>query len=221
MSKDVVQSFLEYLKHERRYSKHTIKSYQTDLNQFEKYCALHYELNSIHLVNYQIIRSWLAHLMNEEVSTKTINRKLSSLKSFYKFLLKKKWIKENPTTKIAAPKIQKRLPVYLEETEMNTLFLKIKFKDDFMGIQDKLIMELLYTTGIRLSELVNLKHQDIDYSSKQIKVLGKGNKERIIPLHKSTMDALQNFQKKKSRSFLIYITPICLLLKKANRFMQD
>lgn len=179
-----VSQFINYLNYEKHFSKHTISAYQNDLLQFELFAKSNFEVTAIASVSHQLIRSWLVHLMNEKISSRSVARKLTTLKTFYRFLLKEHIVDTNPMSKVQSPKINKRLPVFVEEKPMNQLLDSIEFASDFEGLRDKLIINILYTTGIRLSELIGLKITDIDFYNTQIKVLGKRNKERIIPITK-------------------------------------
>lgn len=186
-----IQSFLNYLQFEKRYSQHTIVSYQNDLEQFFAFLQGQFSSTSLEKISASFIRSWLAELKQEKISSKTINRKISSLKSFFKYLLKQGIIAETPMTTIVSPKINKRLPSFIEQKDMETLFEHVEFTDDDKGRTDRLIISLFYNTGMRLSELINLKKTQIDFANNQIKVLGKGNKERIIPLSQKLLQELK------------------------------
>lgn len=177
-----ILSFCDYLKHQKRYSNHTITAYKKDLLQFQNFLKSEYEIENFEEVQPTFIRSWIVSLIEEEITSRTINRKISSLKSFYRFLLKNKIVNKNPLLKIVAPKTSKRLPVFVKESEIENLFTNIKFNDDYEGLRDKLILELFYATGTRLSELIELKTTSFNHQNKTIKVLGKRNKERIIPI---------------------------------------
>jgi integrase/recombinase XerC len=187
-----IQAFLDYLRFEKRYSQHTIISYQNDLEQFFAFLSQYGDVEIIQITT-SYIRSWLAELKGESISSKSINRKISSLKSFFKFFMKQGVIKQTPMTTIVSPKINKRLPVFVEEKNTNTLFSYVEFNDDWMGRTDRLILILFYNTGMRLSELINLKEKNIDIYYSQIKVLGKGNKERIIPVSKGLSKEIENY----------------------------
>lgn len=191
------QSFLDYLKFEKRYSQHTLISYENDLAQFFAYLASQFDSPAVEEISALFIRSWLAELKEEGISSKTINRKISTLKSFFKYQLKTGVLKETPMTTVTAPKISKRLPVFVEEKDMATLFEHVEFADTWKGRTDKLVIRLFYATGMRLSELIQLKESQLDVSNSQVKVLGKGNKERIIPLSKELVDELLTYMKDK------------------------
>jgi len=198
---NAVQNFLDYLKHEKRYSYHTIVSYENDLVQFSNFLSDSYEITDFNAVSHQHIRTWIISLSENNISPRTINRKISTLKTFFKFLLKREKISANPTLKVIAPKTSKKLPEYVEEREMNWLLEKINFGEGFEAMRDKLIIELLYHTGIRLSELINLKMTDVDTRNNTIKVIGKGNKERLIPVSADVIDQLATYYTEKEKLF--------------------
>ena len=177
----MIDRFIQYIKFEKRFSPHTVLAYQTDLEQFFKYQLVTHETRDIGEINHSMIRSWMVALMEEKISSRSINRKITTLKTYYKFLLRNKTITVNPMLKIQSPKTSKRLPVFVDQNKMDELFDGIDFGEGFEAIRDRLMMEIFYATGMRLSELVNLKEQDIDLENCQVKVLGKRNKERIIP----------------------------------------
>ncbi len=190
----LLQSFLNYLKFEKRYSAHTLIAYQNDLEQFFSYINANFENPSITVINAMMIRSWLATLKGDEnLTAKTLNRKISTLKSFFKFHLKKETITKSPMTTVISPKINKRLPVFVQEDNIHTLLEHVEFTDDWKGKTEKLVLEIFYNTGIRLSELIQLKQEYIDIYYQQIKVIGKGNKERIIPISKELMNEIKNY----------------------------
>ena len=183
-------SFLEYILFEKRFSKHTITAYANDLSQFLDYLLKNFEIDNVKEVNHPVIRSWIVQLMEAGVSPRSVNRKITTLKSFYKFLLRQEIVAENPMLKIQAPKTAKKLPVFVEKEKMDDLLDKIEFGADFEGLRDKLILELFYATGIRLTELVNLKQVDVNINQCYLKVLGKRNKERIVPFNTSVKELL-------------------------------
>ncbi len=189
-----VQEFLQFLQFEKKYSQHTIASYSIDLTQFISYLTTEYDSPSIEEIKTTFIRSWLAELKGKEALTnKSINRKISALKSFFKYLLKQGVIKQAPTFGIISPKISKRLPVFVDEKDIRKVFEQIVFPDTHSGNTEKLILTLLYNTGMRLSELINLKETNIDYSYGNIKVLGKGNKERLIPVSNELLQDIKKY----------------------------
>jgi integrase/recombinase XerC len=188
-----INQFLDYLKFEKRYSRHTIISYQNDLEQFFQYLISQFEAPELAAISSSMVRSWLAELKEEKISSKSINRKISSLKSFYKYQLKTGALIKSPMGIIIAPKISKRLPQFVEQIDMDHLFQHMPFSDDWKGRTERLVILLFYSTGMRLSELIQLKESQLDASHKQIKVLGKGNKERIIPISQDLLEQLQKY----------------------------
>ena len=196
-----IASFLDYLKYQKRYSQHTIISYETDLRNFFEYLEAQYQEYSIENIKPAFIRSWLADLKSKNITSKTINRKISALKSFFKQQLKQQVISVSPMATIVSPKINKRLPQYVEKKDIDTLFDYVEFPDDWNGITQKLLLGLLYNTGMRQAELVNLKESQVDEFNCALKVLGKGSKERIIPVSKQLMKLLQHYIKQKHSVF--------------------
>jgi len=195
----IIQPFLDYLKFEKRFSQHTIISYKTDLIAFFDYIQLTYAGIPIDQLSHTYIRSWLAQLKDGGMTAKSINRKISTLRSFFKYGMKMGWLEQTPMTKINAPKSEKRLPRFVAKTEVDTLFNHVAFTNDWKGKTDRLIFLILYNTGIRLSELINLKEENIDFYNNNIKVLGKGNKERIIPISNDLANDIKTylFEKKE------------------------
>jgi len=205
-----IESFTKYLKFEKRYSSHTIRAYTDDLNQFYTFQQSTIPDFSFPLhITHQLIRDWIVYLNQQGNSSRTINRKISSIKKYSKFLLSNKIIDKNPFEKVILPKIQKKLPSFINTEEISLVSEIIDFQDDFYGKRDLLIMEILYCTGIRLSELVNLKETDIDIYSMNIKVLGKRNKERIIPFPFSLKTILENYIQEKHQ--LGFNTPFLIV----------
>jgi len=185
----MVANFISYLQYEKRFSRHTIVSYSTDLHQLTDFIKITYETEDLRTANYQMLRSWLYSLGDEQLKPRSLARKIACLKSFYRFLLKHSHIDSNPTARLKMPKVEKRLPVFLSVADMNMILDKPKSEDEkpegFKELRNKLIMEMLYGTGIRLSELIGIKETDYNRFDKLVKVLGKGNKERIIPINTS------------------------------------
>jgi len=191
-----IQSFLDYLRFEKRYSQHTLISYQNDLEQFFAFLT-QYDNLAIEAITPIYIRSWLAELKEESISAKSINRKISALKSFFKFMMKQGVIDQTPMATVVSPKINKRLPAFVEEKNTNTLFTHVEFSDDWKGKTEWLILALFYNTRMRVSELINLKENQVDENYGQLKVLGKGNKERIIPISKELLTEIKNYVAQK------------------------
>ena len=188
------EKFIDYLSSEKRFSIHTISSYSNDINQFFLFLSEEYEIDSnISEVNFQIVRSWIAYLLQKGVAPRSVNRKISTLRTYFKFLLREKIVYESPMLRVIAPKSKKRLPVFIEESQIESLLNEVEFDDGFIGHRDKLIIEFFYVTGVRLSELVNIRISDISFNNKIVKVLGKRNKERLIPLSSSIIKELQCF----------------------------
>ncbi|WP_222983604.1 tyrosine-type recombinase/integrase [Flagellimonas meishanensis] len=188
-----LSAFISYLKFEKNYSKHTIAAYERDINEFSSFCKARFEMESIEQMEYGIIRSWIVALVDSKVTNRTVNRKISSLRSYYRFLQKIGQIKASPLVKHRALKTKKRVEVPFSEMEMEQVLSEIPFADDFEGKRDQLMIELLYTTGMRRTELVNLKLTDFDRANNTLKVLGKRNKERILPLLPTTIIKLNNY----------------------------
>ncbi len=186
--------FITYLTFEKRFSEHTVKSYTTDLKQFTSFLSDEFQIiDNIDEIRFQIIRTWIASLLEKGISPRSVNRKISTLKSYFKFLIREEVILENPMIKLVAPKSKKRLPVFIEEEQIASLLNEVHFEDGFTGERNKLIIELFYVTGIRLSELINIKISDINFQTQVIKVLGKRNKERLIPLSSNALEELKIF----------------------------
>ncbi len=176
------ESFLSYLQYEKRYSKHTLVSYDCDLSQFFSFLSSYgIEEGEIVDLNFKDVRRWIVFLMNEGCSARTVNRKLSSLKSFFKYLLRESLIQQNPMDRVVGPRQGKKLPDFVAEHSMR-LLQEIDFGEGFEGIRDRLVIEMFYHTGMRLSELMNLNVSSFDRSASVVRVLGKRNRERIIPV---------------------------------------
>ena len=200
-----LQEFINYLQFEKRFSRHTLLSYTTDLNQFSDFIKNQYDVIPAQAKSSQI-RAWLSGLISSGLSGKSVRRKISSLKSFYRYLESERDLAENPMLKVSAPRISKKLPVFVSEEKMQTLFEEINFSQDFAGIRNRLILEMFYATGMRLSELVSLKHKDVNVSDLQIKVKGKGNKERIIPMLRPLAVTYKRYNSAKQEIFGFNIT---------------
>jgi len=177
-----LNAFLSYLQFEKRYSLHTITAYANDLIQFFDFVATQYDGMHYDQITGTMVRSWLASMKEEEMTGKTLNRKISSLKSFYKYQIQQGLITKSPMETVISPKISKRLPSFVAENDMEQLFLNLSFAEGWKGYTEKMVIQLFYATGMRLSELIQCKENQLDISKKIIKVLGKGNKERILPL---------------------------------------
>ena len=193
----MIQAFIDYLKFEKRYSAHTIRSYSDDLEAFVAYLKAEFGEQGVQEVSPAMVRSWLAALKDGGMSSRSINRKISSLRSFYKYLLRMGEVAQSPMVAIVAPRAARRLPVFVEQQQMSELFSEVEFPDDWEGLTDRLLLALLYNTGMRLSELINLKESQVNDATRVIKVLGKGNKERVIPVSGMLLEAVRDYQEKK------------------------
>lgn len=196
-----ILAFLDYLKYQKRYSQHTIISYQNDLEAFFGFLQNQFEESSLEGIKPTYIRTWLAQLKSQGISSKTINRKISSLKSFFKFQLKQGLLKVSPMATIITPKVGKRLPQFVEKKDIDTLFNHVEFPDNWRGMTERLILLVLYNTGIRQAELIGLKESQVDAGNGAIKVLGKGNKERVIPVSNNLLKEMIKYMQEKKKQF--------------------
>jgi integrase/recombinase XerC len=192
-----IQSFLDYLKFEKRYSRHTLLSYENDLVAFFDFLELQFGSMGLPEITHTFIRSWLAALKDAGMTAKTINRKISALRSFFKYALKTGTIAQSPMAKVVAPRNEKRLPQFVADKDIRTLFDYVEFPDSFKGRTERLALQLFYQTGMRLSELTGLKEGAVNAANHSLKVLGKGNKERIIPIGDDLLQAIAAYSKEK------------------------
>ncbi len=195
------EKFLEYLGSVRRYSVHTIAAYRNDLGQFECFLKEQYGLACSCEADASMVRSWLAHQSRSGIARSSLNRKVSSLSSYYRFLAKNFPLAQNPMQKVVPVKKEGRLPVFIDEDNLKSLFDNTAFGSDFNGLRDLLMLELFYTTGIRLSELIGLRHSDVDTGGLKLRVTGKGNKQRIIPLLEGVVQTYIRYCEEKQRLF--------------------
>jgi len=195
------ESFINYLKYEKRYSHLTAVAYKKDLDQFEEFFVKTVGDFNVEGINDKIVRSWVVELMDHGITARTVNKKISALKSFYKYLLRLEVIKENNLVNVIVPKVRKKLPQFVEEKNLNHLLDDGFFGKDFEGFRDELIISLLYGAGIRLAELMHLKDADIYQAEFLIKVLGKRNKERIIPYPRSLNLLIEQYKAKRTELF--------------------
>ena len=195
-----LNDFLDYLKFEKRYSRHTISAYQADLISFFDYLVTQYGGVPLNEITHIYIRSWLASLKDDSLKSKSINRKISTLKSFFKYQLRTGKVRQSPMAKIISPKNEKRLPSFVKEKDMERLFQQ-EFPDNWKGRTTRLLLQLFYSTGMRLSELIGLKDEQVNFSGHSIKVLGKGNKERVIPISSEVVMAVKAYQMAKKEEF--------------------
>lgn len=212
--------FISYLSLEKKYSPHTVKAYENDISEFTAFCEEVYELDSIDDVDYNLIRSWIVSLVEQQLSNRSINRKIASLKAYYKFLLSVERIKVSPLAKHKALKTSKKVEIPFSEAEMERLLNQIQFEDDFKGIRNKLIIELLYTTGIRRAELINLKIKDVDTGGRTMKVLGKRSKERIVPLLPSVVKLFLRYFELREKLSEIKSTDRVFLSESGNKIYE-
>lgn len=187
------ESFLEYLSYERRYSEYTVSAYGTDLSKFEEYLKGVDEDLDFTDVDADLVRGWVVSLMEQGYTSTSVNRKLSSLRSFYKYLLRKDVVSVDPMLKVVGPKKKRPLPVFVKETDMDRLLDDTDFGDGFSGARDRMILEVFYETGVRRSELIGLNDADVDFSARIIKVTGKRNKQRLIPFGEELKRDLQTY----------------------------
>lgn len=195
----MVESFLKYIKFEKRYSPKTVISYQTDLNQFEAYLKKEFDGTLPQDANYGLVRSWIVSLVEAKLDSITINRKIACLRSFYKFLMRQEIIVKDPMMKIKILKTKKKLPHFVNETDSIKLLDNVDFPEGHKGQRDKLILELLYGTGMRLSELIGLKDSDINLGARTVRVLGKRNKERVIPFSSSLVILIKDYIRQRNK----------------------
>lgn len=211
--------FIEYLSFEKKYSPHTIKAYHDDLNSFQFFCNTTFKDQQLVDVNYSQIRSWIVEMVNQNISNRSVNRKISSLKTFYKFLVKTKQLAISPLLGHKALKVSKRVQVPFSEKEINEVINNLEVNDDFDSIRNKLIVELLYSTGMRRSELIEIKINDINFSNSTLKVLGKRNKERYIPLLNSVQQTLRKHLDKRKE--IITNNEHLFITKKGNKIYPN
>ena len=197
----MISEFINYIQYEKRYSEHTITSYKFDLEQLSAFLLEIYEISNLTETEYIYLRDFIVHLVEQEAAVTTINRKIATFKSYFKFLRRRGMMDHNPALKLRALKKPKRLPIYLAESELNMLFDNLFFDDSFQGQRDKVVLLLFYTTGIRLSELINLECKNIDLRRFEMKVFGKGKKERIIPLTKEAINEINYYLKLQQEAF--------------------
>ena len=213
-------AFIDYLSLEKKYSPHTVTAYKKDLESFLEFALAEFEYTEIATVNYSVIRSWIIALVNNGVSNRSVNRKISSLKTYYKFLLKTKQIEVSPLVKHKALKTSRKVQVPFSEKEINEVLELLQEAEGFEGVRNKLIVELFYTTGMRRAELVNLKMSSVSEGSKTIKVLGKRNKERIIPLLATVIKTIEQYKAERSKLEKIKDSDYLLLTTKGVKIYE-
>ena len=216
-NQSLIQAFLNYLTFQKRYSPHTIVSYQNDLAGFFDFIELQFGSTNIDEINASFVRSWLAGMKESGMESKSLNRKISSLKSFFKYQLKQGVVLTSPMATIISPKVKKRLPQYVAEKDIHTLFSHVEFPDNWEGKTHRLLLQLFYNTGMRQAELVNLTESQVDISNGNIKVLGKGNKERVLPISKDLMLLIVHYQEGKRSQFDHFDNVLLLVNGKGKR----
>lgn len=197
----MTDSFINYLEFEKRASRHTVLAYRKDLEQFSEFCLLSFEKGDISTADHSEIRAWIIDLVDQGLSSTSVNRKIATLRSFYKFLMRSGEITKDPTYKLRALKTPKRLPEFVQEDAIDKVLDELQFEPDFDGQRDKMVMEFLYLTGVRLSELLELRWKDIDLAGEGVKVLGKRKKERIIPITKGLKKNIVSYRKVFQETF--------------------
>ena len=215
-----IKAFTDYLLLEKKYALHTVKAYKKDIESFKEFCISEFQVSNLKEVNYSEIRSWIVSLSQNEISNRSINRKLSALNSFYKFLLKTETIQINPLAKHKALKTSKKVQIPFSQTEIENVLNLLDFDDSFEGLRDKLIIELFYSTGIRRIELVQLKLSDINLSQKTLKVLGKRNKERYLPLLNSVLKTINEYILKREEIINSQNSEYVFLTSKGNKIYE-
>ena len=216
-----MEKFFEYLKIEKNYSLKTIIAYQNDINSFKKFISDEFQQSSLIKVNYSQIRSWIVLLVNSGISNKTINRKISSLNSFYKFLKKIGVNKINPLNEHKSLKTKSIVQIPFSKSEVSNVLNPENFTKDFDGVRDNLILEILYCTGIRRNELINLKINNIDLANQRIKVLGKRNKERYIPILNSTVQLLNSYLELRNKLNFINDKDFLLITSRGKKIYEN
>lgn len=197
----MTDSFINYLEFEKRASRHTVLAYRKDLEQFSEFCSLSFEKEDISTADHSEIRAWIIDLVDQGLCSISVNRKIATLRSFYKFLMRSGEITKDPTYKLRALKTPKRLPEFVQEDAIDKVLDELQFEPDFDGQRDKMVMEFLYLTGVRLSELLELRWKDIDLAGEGVKVLGKRKKERIIPITKGLKKNIVSYRKVFQETF--------------------
>ena len=203
MFEERLTDYIQYLRFEKRYSPHTLTAYQNDLEQFREFLLKEYNITELKVITHFHIRGWLAGMKGDKQTARTINRKISSLNSWYKYMMKLGLTEKNPVRQLHAQRLPERLPVYLKESESEHLLQQVEFEPGFKGLTDRLICELFYATGMRRNELQQLKETDIEWSLGQVRILGKGNKERLVPVSAALLDTFRDYlaEKKKLKQY--------------------
>ena len=197
----MIAEFLQHIRFEKRLSPHTVTAYGNDLAQFAEFLEKQQNLEKPEQASFRQVRAWAVSLVESGTNNRSVNRKLATLRSFFNFLVRRKHLTVNPMARVLALKTPKPLPQFVEEKSLQTLFEEVQFSPDFAGQRDRLVLELLYGTGVRLSELLSLQFKDVNFYEQTIVVMGKRSKERLIPIHKNLAQLIQTYQKLRSESF--------------------
>ena len=212
-----LRSFLRFLQYEKRYSRHTIIAYENDLLQFSSFLKKTYDFDDLHDAQHLHVRSWLVSLIESGTGARSISRKLSSLKTFYKFGMRTGKTNINPMTRIVAPKAPKRLPSFINKNQMELMWRHYDFGEGFEGLRDRMIFEIFYATGMRRSELINLDEKSIDFYNQSFRVMGKGNKERLIPFNAEMKKWLKEYISERNNFFSRKIFPSLIVSKEGEK----
>lgn len=212
-----INSFKNYIQFEKRYSEHTVRAYISDLTQFLNFSKDKFDVSDVKQINHSLIRTWMVELISQNTSTRSINRKISTLKTYFTFLLKKNEITVNPMLKIISPKSSKKLPVFVPEKEIKKLLASLKASTEFKDIRDGLVLTLLYATGMRKAELIGLLIENINYEKRTIKILGKGNKERILPFSPEIGKLIRNYIDASTSAYPNIYSPYLFHNEKGNK----
>ncbi|MFT3981699.1 MAG: tyrosine-type recombinase/integrase [Ferruginibacter sp.] len=212
-----ITGFLQYLQFQKRYSRHTVVSYQTDLRDFEEFLTAAYGETDIADIKAGFIRSWLADLKEKDNSSRTINRKISTLKSFFKYNIRQGTLQSSPMAVISNPKVSKKLPQFVDKKDIDTLFEHVEFPEGWQGRTERLTLEIFYNAGIRQAELIQLQDHQFDKYNSNIKVLGKGSKERVIPISRELVASIEAYIRDKKAEFPGIIHHFLLVSKKGNK----
>ncbi len=195
------EGFYKYLRFERRYSVHTIRAYRNDLNQFFSFLEKHQPSQDVREISEKQVREWIVSCLEQNISERTINRKISTLKTYFKYLIRMGYTHHDPMIRVRTPKVGRRIPYFVDETHMNLLTDQRIFDTDFYGVRDQVILEVLYQTGMRLSELINMMDQDVDFGHQQLRILGKRNKERLIPVTQPLLELIEHYRSLRNEKF--------------------
>lgn len=216
-----LRAYQDYLEKEKKYSALTVKAYLKDVFSFQEFLQQNFDMLILEAVTYSVVRSWIVFLIENNNSHSSVNRKMSSLKSYYKFLLKIKQIDVNPLLKHKSLKVPKKIQIPFSENEVNQVLEEVDFSNDFEGIRNRLIVELFYATGMRRAELISLELKSVDFGNNTIKILGKRNKERLVPMLQCTSDLLKLYLSYRNNEFVEENNEVLILSKKGNKISES